>query len=114
MVAVIVTVSEAVVTSESVTMTCATCVPGVEYVWRGFSSVLVPPSPNVHEYVYAVDPPLTVTVKDTASGMLPDNGLAAAVAVRGGRDRRSTFAGAKGHTPPAGSAPADPRTCSST
>src|SRR3989304_2781688 len=114
MVAVIVTVSGAVVPSESVTTTCATYVPGLEYVWRGLSRVLVPPSPNVPEYVYGVDPPLTVTVKDTVSGTLPDSGLAAADAVRGGRDRSSTFAGAKGQDPPGGSEPADPRTCSST
>jgi hypothetical protein len=57
-------------------------VPADAYVWLGSCSVLVPPSPNVHEYVYEPEPPAAAPVKETLSGAVPDAGVPLAEAVR--------------------------------
>ena len=43
---------------------------------EGAAFVLVPPSPNVHEYVYGNKPPDGLGSKFTVSGAVPELGLA--------------------------------------
>jgi hypothetical protein len=47
-------------------------VPGIVYVWRGFCSVLDPPSPK--SQLHEVGDPVEVSVNWTVSGAVPDVG----------------------------------------
>ena len=55
--------------------------PVCVYVWTGFCSVEVPPSPNDHDQ--STGPPRDWSVKETARGTVPVRGTAAKFAITG-------------------------------
>ncbi len=65
-----------------VTWTVGTLLPALPYTWVPFCTVLVPPSPKAHWYVYGPLPPCGATVNWTERGATPDCGLAVHVALK--------------------------------
>jgi hypothetical protein len=71
----------------SVTVSTAVKVPAAVYEWDGFWLVdAAEPSPKFQLYEYGATPPDAEPVKLTASGALPEVGLAPALAARGGTE----------------------------
>ena len=71
-----------------VTVRVTLYVPGLVYVWVGFCSVEVPPSPNAHDH--AVGLPLEASVNATCNGDDPDVGDALNDADGGGGGETDT------------------------
>src|SRR5262249_29334848 len=69
----------------SVTVRVGAMLPAVAYVWLGFCSLLVAPSPKSHAYVIGPQPPVALAWNFTVSGVSPLSGLADSVASSGGQ-----------------------------